>query len=37
MRVQVCGEGGVGVGANVDRAIVIRGGSDPLGSDEQLF
>jgi hypothetical protein len=39
LRVQVCGEGGVGVGAGVDRAIVVvvLGNRDPLGSGELLF
>jgi hypothetical protein len=37
--VQVRGEGGVGVGADVDRAIVVvvLGDRDPLGSGELLF
>jgi hypothetical protein len=36
--VQVGGEGGVGVGAGVDGAIVIvLGNRDPLGSGELLF
>jgi hypothetical protein len=37
--VQVCGEGGVGVGADIDGAIVIvvLGDCDPLGSGELLF
>jgi hypothetical protein len=35
----VCGEGGIGVGADVDRAIVVvvLGDRDPLGSGELLF
>jgi hypothetical protein len=35
----VCGEGGVGVGAGVDGAIIIiiLGKRDPLSSDELLF
>jgi hypothetical protein len=39
LRVQVCGEGDIGVGADVDRAIIviILGNRDPLGSDELLF
>jgi hypothetical protein len=39
LRVQVRGEGGVGVGAGVDGAIVIivLGNRDPLGSGELLF
>jgi hypothetical protein len=39
LRVQVCGEGSVGVGADVDGAIVIiiLGDHDPLGSGELLF
>jgi hypothetical protein len=39
LRVQVRGEGGVGVGASVDGAIVVivRGNRDPLGSGELLF
>jgi hypothetical protein len=39
LRVQVHGEGGVGVGAGVDGAIVVivLGNCDPLGSDELLF
>jgi hypothetical protein len=37
--VQVCGEGGVGVGAGVDGAIIIvvLVDRDPLGSSELLF
>jgi hypothetical protein len=37
--VQVRGEGGVGVGAGVDGAIVVvvLGNRDPLGSGELLF
>jgi hypothetical protein len=39
LRVQVRGEGGVGAGAGVDRAIVVvvLGNRDPLGSGELLF
>jgi hypothetical protein len=39
LRVQVRGEGGVGVGAGVDGAIVVvvLGDRDPLGSGELLF
>jgi hypothetical protein len=37
--VQVCGEGGVGVGAGVDRVIVVvfLGDRNPLCSSELLF
>jgi hypothetical protein len=37
--VQVCGEGGIGIGAGVDGAIVIvvQGDCDPFGSGELLF
>jgi hypothetical protein len=36
---QVCSEGGVGVGAGVDRPIVVivMGNRDPLGNGELLF
>jgi hypothetical protein len=34
---QVCGEGGIEVGASVDRAIIVLGDCDPVGSDELLF
>jgi hypothetical protein len=39
LRMQVRGEGSVGVGADIDRAIVIvvLGNRDPLGSGEVLF
>jgi hypothetical protein len=39
LRMHVCGEGGVGVGAGVDGAIVVvnLGDHDPLGSGELLF
>jgi hypothetical protein len=39
LHVQVRGEGGVGVGAGVDGAIivVVLGDRDPLGSGELLF
>jgi hypothetical protein len=38
MRMQVHGEGGIGVGADVDGAIIIiLGDHDPLGSGELLF
>jgi hypothetical protein len=34
---QVRGEGGIEVGASVDRAIIVLGDCNPLGSDELLF
>jgi hypothetical protein len=39
LRVQVCGEGSVKVGADIDGAIVVvvLGNRDPLGSGELLF
>jgi hypothetical protein len=39
LRIQVCGEGGIGVGADIDGAIVVvvLGDRDPLGSRELLF
>jgi hypothetical protein len=39
LRVQVHSEGGVGVGAGIDGAIVVvvLGNRDPLGNDELLF
>jgi hypothetical protein len=39
LRMQVRGEGGVGVGASIDGAIVVvvLGKHDPLGSGELLF
>jgi hypothetical protein len=39
LRMQMCREGGVGVGASVDGAIiiVILGDHDPLGSSDLLF
>jgi hypothetical protein len=39
LAMQVCSEGGVGVGAGVDRPIVVivMGNRDPLGNGELLF